>query len=273
MKRKILFSLLSSVLLSACGESPRNLLDQVVKEKSFIPFQLPMPSTRVGTMLNGNDREMYLIARPERCFPDLAGPSSLRWVQPTDLPSQYRKVEFGFHTDVNPIIESGNLLVTFKATAKYVKTVQIELKDASVEFLDEASFRNFYVTGMSEECKGLLAQYPFIVQGLRIEAMNFVFKEESGVVIDLTARIEEIVDIAAGVNWRIENNYTLNISTPKYIGYRMGKLGNSTSKLGLMYASTTDENGNWVFKDLNDPGNGNRPLEVTPMFPAELLSP
>lgn len=240
-----------ALVLSACG-SPRDALNKVIREKNFIPYEMPMPSTRVGTMLRGNNSEMYLVARPEKCFPDTA-PQPLRWIQPTDLPSEYRQLEFGFNLAISPIFSTGNFSLGFRASANDVKTVQIEFTNPSVEFLDESAFHIYYQQVMSEECKSLLTQYPFIGQGLRIESMSFVFKDSRGAAINLTSRVGEIVDISPGVSWRIDRDYTLVITTPKYIGYRMAQLISSSSGVKLSYASSANSHGHWIFRDVDVP--------------------
>ena len=242
---------IATLLLVACNDG-RRFLDQAIQAKMFIPFELPMPSTRVGTVLRGNAKEMYLVARPEKCFPDLQGDQALRWVQATTLPDQYRKVEFGFDVSANPALNMGSETLSLKANVKYVKTVSLEFTGASVEFLEEAAFMDFYRQGMSASCKSLLGQYPFIGQGLRVESMRFQFKDEFGGAVNLSATLPQIVDIAAGVNWHIENHYTLVIDSPKYIGYRMAKLGtNPKGNLELFYATSADRRGGWQFRSVD----------------------
>lgn len=247
--RQIVLLGLACVTLSAC--SPRSALDKVIESKNFIPYELPMPSTRVGTMLHGNNNELYLVATPDQCFPDLSDGQSLRWVQPTDLPSEYQSLQFKFNASVNPILSAGNPILNFNVDASYVKTVSIQFQNPEIEYLNESVFRNTYMKGMSSGCKALLAQYPFIVQGLRIDSMSFVFKDAAGVNINLSGVLGQIVNIAPGVNYQVENDYSLVITTPKYIGYRMARLNEQTLK--LLYASKVDPNGNWIFKDVDRP--------------------
>jgi hypothetical protein len=252
-------------LLSGC-QDPRAILDKAIQDKHFIPFQLPMPSTRVGTILRGSDKEMYLVARPERCFPDLPDPRGLRWLQATDLPNEYRTIQFGFTANANAILGSGSQSITLKMSASYVKTVQLEFVGATVEFLDEMSFADYLANGMPSECKRALAEYPFIGQGLRIESMKFIFKDVADGNIDLTAKLSEIVDIEAGVNWHLENSYTLVIETPKYIGYRMAKVDAASG--ALLYATTIDQKGNWIFRAVSARANA-----ATLPRPAERIEP
>lgn len=267
---------LAAIAAVSCGKNPQSLLDAVIMEKNFIPYKLPMSDTRVGTVLRGNNEEMYLVARPELCFPDLNGNDSLRWVQQTDIPAQYKRVEFGFNAGLNPVLGVGNQLLTFKASASYAKTVQMEFKAATVEFLNESSFRRHYEQGMSPECKDLLSQYAFIGQGLRIESMSFTFRDAAGGNIDLTTKLNELVSFSANVRWYIENSYTLVIETPKYIGYRMGRLARAEGEEGrwyIAYASSVDKDGNWQFRNVDE--SANKPSFVAPAatYVAEPLLP
>lgn len=240
------------LFLSACAGEPKSILDQLIKDKNFIPFELPMESTRVGTMIRGNSKEMYLVARPEKCFPDFEGEDSLRWLQSTNLPQQYQKIEFSSNVDVNGVLGIGNDTVTLKSNMQNVKTIEIQFKGAMVEFLEEGNFLRYHDTEMSEECRRLLKQSPFIAQGLRIEAMSFIFRDEQKGEIQLDGKVQEYVDIAAGVKWHVQNNYSLVIETPKYIGYRMGKLEVVGEEKSVLYASTVDGDGEWLFRRLDE---------------------
>ena len=243
-----------SMSLSACAGEPKSLLDQLIKDKKFIPFEMPMESTRVGTLLRGNAQEMYLVARPEKCFPDLEGENSLRWLQATNLPQQFQKIEFSANAnaDLNGLMGIGNDTVTFKANIQNVRTIEIQFKGALVEFLEEGNFLRHYGTEIGEECRRLLQYAPFIAQGLRIEAMSFVFRDEKKGEILLDGKVHEFVDIAAGVKWHIQNNYSLVVETPKYIGYRMGMLEMAGNQASILYASTANAQGEWIFRRLND---------------------
>lgn len=250
MMKRILSLMLLSTLLSAC--SPRSFLDKVIKEKNFIPFQMPMPSTRVGTVLRGNDNEMYLVAKPETCMPETFEGQALRWVQATDLPNEYKKVDIGFTAEIVPIFGIGNGVINFKPSVgmNYAKTVSVEFKNPSVEFLDEYAFKTYYQRGASADCKAMLRDNAFIGQGLRVEQMKFQFKDKIGASVNLTINLAHLVDISPGVKWQLENEYTLVINTPKYIGYRMAQL-EVIPALKMMYASTIDNKGNWLFKDVD----------------------
>lgn len=240
--RQIIAPLVCGLTLAACSP-PQSYFETFIESKNFIPFKLPMSSTRVGTILRGNNSEIYLVARPETCFPDLLPP--LRWVQETDLPSQYSDLQLEFNSNLNSVLNLGNSQVQLNGSAKFVKTVELQFSGATIEYLDESAFFQHMENHVSEQCRSLIHQYPFIGQALRIESMRFVFRDERGASIDLEARLDEIVDISAEARWSLENRYTLLIESPKFIGYRMAKLKEGI----LLYASKTDKNDQWIFEN------------------------
>lgn len=239
------------LFLASCSGNPRDILNSVIKDKAFIPYELPMPSTRVGTIFRGNAKEMYLVATPEKCFPDPDPAYALRWVQATDLPNEYHHVEFGFDAALNQLLNTGTVTLNLKASATYVKTVEIEFAGASVEFLEEMSFDDYYRNRMPAACQTALLKYPFIGQALRVDKMKIVFKDQAGGSIDLKAKLSEVVDIGVGVKWKIENGSSLIIETPKYIGYRMAQLAPSDDGgYEIQYATTTTDAGAWIFRSV-----------------------
>lgn len=241
---RIILPLIYCLFLSACG-SPQSYFETFIEGKNFIPFKLPMSSTRVGTILRGNNSELYLVAKPETCFPDLDQSASLRWIQSTDLPSQYSHLQIEFSAGLNSILNLGNALIRLNGSAKFVKTVDLDFEGATIEYLDESAFFNYLQNGMTNSCQSLLNEYAFIGQALRIESMRFIFRDEKGASIDLEVRLDEIADIAVDARWNIENRYTLVIESPKFIGYRMAKLKDNK----LLYAAKVDRNDRWIFED------------------------
>jgi hypothetical protein len=234
---------LLSVLLSGC-ESPEDAYQKAIEELGFIAFANPLAEANVGTVLRGTAKENFLAASSADCF------SGDTWFDnPTDLPTEDRSVSFGFTADANAVLSSGNSTVTLKASAIFVKSVQLSFGDAYVEQLDEFKFANFYRNQMSEQCKELLDLYPFINQAIKVSTMQFVFKDEQGGSIKLTAdMIGTILTIDAGVTWTIDDDYTLTITTPKYIGYQLAEMApGERSGTIAKYAVNLNSAGKWHF--------------------------
>lgn len=257
MKLKI--AIISSlIMLSSCGpqNDPKEILFSLVESFHFIPFELPMATTRVGTVIKGDSKAIYLVARPEKCFPDLPGMDSMRFVNDVSLPSQYKKFELTYNVGAGGLFSTGNVNINFKANGYHIQTVQLEFQGATVEQLEESNFIKYYLTDMTPECRKIVEKNPFISQGLRIESMQLIFKDDKGGTININGIVDQVVDISANVNWRVIDNYTLKIDTPKYIGYRVGLMRGTGETATIVNASTIDDKGGWVFDEI-------KPMDIT----------
>lgn len=82
--------------------------------------------------------------------------------------------------------------------------------------------------------------------------MKFVFLDQWGGRINLKVNLEKIVDINAGIDWKVEGTDTLIISSPKYIGYQMSRIIDKGHGLeGIEYATKVDLNGNWQYEEVD----------------------
>ncbi|MCB0356989.1 MAG: hypothetical protein KDD40_08285 [Bdellovibrionales bacterium] len=244
--------IMAAGMISACG-SPESYFEDAIKKEGYIPYATPMASAGVGTIVQGGPEAMGIITRPEKCFPNYMGPNvptGLRWTTDTDLPSSYESFQLGFGVDLNGIMAAGNPLANINLSYNKAKTVQIEFSGASIEFMDQAALYYYYFTQMEEVCHEFLKDSPFISQALRIEKMKFTFYNSSGVSIGLSqGMIGSIMNIGAGVNWKIENRQSLIIDTPKYIGYQVGFMDESRPGRIGWYAYKTKK-GEFDFKQV-----------------------
>ena len=60
-----------------------------------------------------------------------------------------------------------------------------------------------------------------------------------------------MLEIGVGTDWRISNSYELVITTPKYIGYRMGRLTRGDDGVSLCRANKIDSEGRYKFQCLD----------------------
>lgn len=242
--------------MAGCSAAPTTYLHSVIESKNFIPFQMPLESTRVGTILRGSNKDMRLIAPLQECFPDMMPEGdSYRWVQKTSLPSQSKKIQLGVSADLQSIALSGNEVFSFNAGVNFLHSVEWEFKGATIEFFNEGLFLKKWLEGeISGFCRLYLKKYPFIGVGLRVEEMSFKFQNSAGGYVNLKKDLENLMNINPGVNWYFENEYTLKIETPKYIGYKMARLNVAGDHLPyLEYANSVDKNGNWEFYNPDKP--------------------
>ncbi len=241
MLNKNLIKILSlgfGLFLAACG-SPKDEFKKVIKDEGYIPYNTPLESAGVGTIIQGKPSAMHVATRPERCFPNRSpegNETGLRWMTKTNLPSVYKDFKVDFGVDLSDILTPGNPLVNLNLSYSRAKKVEVKFDGASIEYLDEFNFYYYYNLLMTDYCKDLLKSSPFIVQALQIEKMSFKFYEANGVGIELSpGMLGDVMKIGTGVNWKIENTYELVIDTPKYIGYQVGFMDADTpGKIGFL---------------------------------------
>lgn len=268
-----------SLMLTACG-SPENFLNGIIEDKGFIPYNSPMSSAGVGTILKGSPQALNIAAHPQSCFPDtLNGDQThLRWLSETDLPHLNKKVKFGFGAELSSLLLMGTPLVSLNLGFQYAKNVELEFEGAAIEMLDQVRFFDHYFR-VSDTCRLFLDSYPFITQALRVNKMKFTFYTSSGAKIGLTPdMVGDVVNIGLGVDWSIENNYVLTINTPKYIGYQVSKLGGADTNGGIIrfHAHQLTRKGEFDWQAVHGDGvqiqsfsthMGYQPSEPLPGFP------
>lgn len=266
-----LMTLATCILLTACN--PQKQFNSVVKGLGFIAYSTPLDSVGTGTIIKGKPKNLIVYTRPERCLPDILSNGSLtklRYQAETELPQNVKVVNVDFSAELSFFGKNGNPLFTVNPSAKYVKTVEAKFADAKVEMIDEVVFWQLYENRMPEECKTALLRNPVMWKALKVGRMEFTFKSETGAAIKLAApMIKEIVKIDANVSWSIKNNYTLSITTPKYIGFLAAQLteeGVRTRSVNR-FSNQTNLLGNYQWQDIKSMKRG--PLEeknLQPMF-------
>ena len=127
----------------------------------------------------------------------------------------------------------------------------MQLNEVHVEYMDAIQLSQFYREQMSSICKDYLDKVGFIIQAIRIEQMKLQFIRENHQIIDLNLKkVEEILDISSDIDWKIEQNSTLVIDTPKYLGYQLGTLKRDDDGLAL-YRATKTYNDRFIFESMD----------------------
>ncbi|MDB9787068.1 hypothetical protein OAB57_03095 [Bacteriovoracaceae bacterium] len=246
------FILLSSFLVG-CG-NPSFYLDRELKKYKYIPYNTPLEVSGTGTLVAGSPDEMYLIADPETCFPqDIVEELNMRKIDRTTLPSYSQKYEVSGDAilDLLKIMSKGNPTLKAGVRWKHIQSIELEMKGAHIEYFDSIALTHFYNKYMSIDCMKYLNYAGFIIQALKVEELIFKFYKTDGqqLFIDVN-NIEEFVDIGVDIKWKIDKNISLIIETPKYIGYRLGRLKIEDHGMALYRASEVTMN-KYRFKNIS----------------------
>lgn len=258
---------LALTLATACepvSKDPNGAIDGLVKEFGYIGFQNPLRNATTGTLIGGRPKAVSFVAPASDCFPE----EPVR--RYTDY-SEYSRVynytfqgSLGFLLSGNPILSAG--LGLNKNTF-----VIIEMSGLTTEYMSSIDVTEWYMNGMSNTCKQYLNDVGFIIQALKVDKLKISFKNKQGTNINLDAdNISQYIGIAAGVKWEVQDDTTIVISTPKYIGYQLGRLRLDDDGRSLWRAMSVQED-KYLFERISLFDTA--PEEVAPVATKSNLKP
>lgn len=237
-----------ALMAAACN--PIQSFQKEIKALKYIPYPTPLEYAGTGTLVGGAPDQLSLVSAPSTCFADSGGMRKLDKTVLGDRQYQFSvagNISLGFLT----MLMNGNSLLKAGLSFSTLQGYSLQMRDVEVEYLDSVEVTRHYRSGkMDELCKDYLDHVGFIIQALRVGKMRFEFYNKSGVKLDLSDGIPlEYITIGGGVEWQVIDNYILEITTPKYIGYQMGQLRRSDNGMVLRRAVKTSGS-KYVFEDL-----------------------
>ena len=242
-------------------DDPVSALNGLVKEYGFIGYQNPMETSGSGTMLAGRPTALSFIAPPDDCF------------SPELLPRNYDTSNFrktynyqfqgnlGFLAFGTPVVSAGLGLTN-------QHTVEVELNGITIEYLSSIGVTQWYRDGMSDVCREYLDDVGIVIQALITDSMKLSIKKIGGLNIGLNSdNVADFFEFEAGVDWQIVSEYEIEITTPKYIGYQLGRLRLEDDGR-VLYRAKTVEDDRFIFEAI---GLFDDPVEV-PMQAEKVVS-
>ncbi len=244
---KIISISLFTTALTSCEkpitDDPISALHGLVNEYGFIGHENPLENSETGTMLAGTPNSLAYIAPSETCFPKEALTRSY------DRQHFNRTYNYSFQGNLGFTV-FGTSLFSAGLGLNNQHTVDIELNGVTIEYLSSIEISEWYLEGMSETCKVYLDDVGFIIQALIADSMKITIKKIGGTNIGIDAdNINQYINIEAGVDWQIVDGYTVEINTPKYIGYQLGRLRLEDDARVLYRAMTTKED-RFIFESI-----------------------
>jgi hypothetical protein len=243
--------------LIACGTgNPEQILRAEVLNVGFIPYETPLEFAGTGTLVGGKPYEMQLIAPPESCFPNqISGtPTSIRVTDNTELPMKSSAFQITGNARVGLVdaLGKGNAPLSVGVSFNRAQRVDFSYTRPKREYFDAIKLTDFYRRQIPDICKDYLDKVGFISEAIKVDEMRFKFYGSNGGAIDLTAvDPKTLIQVSLGTSWQVANTYELVITTPKYIGYRMGRLTRRDNGVSLCRAIKVSEDGNYQFECLD----------------------
>ncbi len=244
--QKLLVLSVFTLTLVSCG-NPVKILKKEIKKAGYILYQNPIEEAGTGTLIGGRPSHMMYVAHPQTCFPDDAFENGfeLRKRDRVVLPTIAKRISTSgkVNAELIEVLGAGSSPIGIGVGFDLVKTIDLQFKDVTVEYLDSVLLKSYYDNGMDDTCKDFLNETGFVIQALRVGEMRFEFTSNGGGQVELSAPVvEQILNLGIDVGWRVENKYTLIIETPKYIGYQLGQLKEVDDGMALYRATTTRKN-------------------------------
>jgi hypothetical protein len=199
-------------------QDPNRAIDGLVRDFGYIGFQNPLENASTGTLIGGRPDAVSFVAPPNDCFNSEVLPRY------TDRSEYSRVYNYTFQGSLG-FLMSGNPILSAGLSLKQDITVEIQLTGLTTEFMSSIDITDWYIDGMSDTCRMYLNDVGFIIQALKAEQLTISFKRVSGNSIGLNAEnVSDYVKFRTGIDWSIEDSTRIVITTPKYVGYQLGRL-------------------------------------------------
>jgi hypothetical protein len=252
--------------LVGCGSmQPEDYLKEDMRKVGFIPYEMPIAEAGTGTLVGGSAKAMIIYGGPQECFPDLIAnsPTGIRKVSDIDLPTRASSYRVTGSARVGLVDALGKGNSPVKAGIQFEKAQSIEWSytKPTREYIDSVKLIPFYKNSMpgnyvdsrtglpKNACKDILDRVGFIREAIKIDSMSFKFYSSKGGAIDLTViDPKTLLEFGFGTTWQVLNRYELRVTSPKYIGYRMGQARKVDDGLSLCSATTFGNDGKYDFR-------------------------
>jgi hypothetical protein len=245
---KISLIIATLLCLSSCKKPPTqdpvSTLNALVKEYGYIGYQNPVQESGTGVLFGGSPKKLAYVAPAQDCFPE---DELERFYDTQHFKKSYSylfKGSLGFTT-------FGTALFSLGAKFTQDLYIEVEIEGLTIEYLSSIAISEWYRSGMSETCKRYLDQVGFVIQALSTDKMSISIRNAKGVTISLdSGMLNQYIRILPSVNYEIVEGYKVVITTPKYIGYQLGRL-RLEDKGHVLYRAMTADQDKFIFTPIS----------------------
>ena len=229
--------------ISCRPSDPVGELNRLVSEYGYIGWQNPMENASTGTLVAGSPTAVAFVAPPSDCFPEEEVP---RFFDNSNIQKKYN---YNFVGNLG-FLSSGGLPISAGFGLESNHIVQVEINGIQIETMSSIAITDFYLEGMSQTCKLYLDDVGFIIQAMSTSDLKLSILKTSGSNIRLDpTNIANYFQFDFGVNWQIVDEHTVQITTPKYIGYQLGRL-RLEDEGRTLYRASSVEDGKYLFQSI-----------------------
>ncbi len=246
MKLKVIcYAFFLSVIMS-CGE-PIDYFYELLEKYGYHPYLHPLEYSGTGTLLSGGVRRIDLVAPPLSCFPN---EGITRYIDKTTLPvsTETVTIDADIRAKFLKTLASASPSIRGGIKINEAKSIEFKAEDVSVEYFDSGELLKFYKNRMSPLCKEFLqGETSFVTQAVKIGRLEFTFfKTNKGRIYIDAQNVNQYLDFAADVKWKIEENFKLIIESPKYVAYQLAQIKKDENIISL-YRTQSSGLDDWDF--------------------------
>jgi len=209
----------------SCGH-PLDYFYKEVERYGYHNYVHPMKIAATGTLVSGSSRAMNIEGNPETCFPSTV--PNLRFKDETELPtrSESFSIDIDLQADFFKALSTASPSIKANFRMKEVHQIDLKMSGIHIEYFDTINLIRHYRDTMSKLCKSYIESgVSYITQVIKVDKMEFSFyKKNKGRIFIDADNIQEYLDLSLDLRWSIEEKTKLIITTPKYIGYHLGRV-------------------------------------------------
>ncbi|MBT3236003.1 MAG: hypothetical protein HN353_08635 [Bdellovibrionales bacterium] len=244
--RVFLLSLL--IVLSAIGckpeKDPVGALNTLVEEYGFIGFQNPMKEAGAGTLIAGRPTAVSFVAHRNDCFPEE------NLIRHYDESNFNRSYDYTFKGNLG-FLSSGTPIATVGAGVTSEHMVHAVLSGVVIEYMSSIDVTDWYMNGISNTCKNYLDQVGFVIQSIRTDNVQLQVYTSKGAQVSLDdGVVGNFFQFTSGVSWSMVDRYTVEVTTPKYIGYQLGRLRKRDDSM-VLYRAMSVKDDRYLFEAIS----------------------
>ncbi|MBT3236004.1 MAG: hypothetical protein HN353_08640 [Bdellovibrionales bacterium] len=236
--------LIVSIISCKPEKDPVGALNALVKEYGFIGFQNPMKEAGVGTLVAGRPTALSFVAHRNDCFP------AENLVRHYDESNFNRSYDYTFKGNLG-FLSSGTPIATVGAGMTKEYMVHVVLSGVVIEYLSSIDVTDWYIDGISNTCRNYLDQVGFIIQAIRTDNVQLQIYTSRGAQVSLEDEgVSNFFQFNSGVSWSMVDRYTVEVTTPKYIGYQLGRLRKRDNSM-VLYRAVSTRDDKYLFEPIS----------------------
>ncbi|MFZ5563485.1 MAG: hypothetical protein ACOZBW_05485 [Thermodesulfobacteriota bacterium] len=211
-----------ALVASGCAHDP---LTRTLKKNGYAPIPLAPATVAVGDIYESKGfKELYVSTRDR--LSDYIGEVMESIKDDVSIPDTASESEFNISAEVDLVGGASAEL-----SAEKISKFKVSFRGVTQYVISKTRFEDEVYLKIKEEYPGRSFDKKFVVTALlRVAGLEYEFYDKKGgkVSVDPGSKIEQVLKAKLGGEWSGSESGNLTINSPRFIGYRMGQLSESS---------------------------------------------